>query len=278
MRKIKLFIKIFVVIIILAGGYWLQKNKLQVIITKQPFSITLQQKVTVQNDLLTTANIKQIFNKVMPQLEITAITTTVFPGIYQVIANNEVLYVSKDGNYLFHGDILALTKPLSFGELPNYTEEVRKSIRLQALAKINQQDLIIFKPKVKSQAIVYVFTDVDCVYCQRFHQEIAKILDLGIEIRYIAFPRQGIDSAGYHKAVAIWCAADPLAMLTAAKRNEQIPQKTCNIPIAEQYNLGRKLNIYGTPTLLFADGSILSSYVTPENLKKLVAKYQKRTK
>ena len=42
--------------------------------------------------------------------------------------------------------------------------------------------------------MVTVFTDVDCPYCARLHDRVAEYNALGIEIRYLAFPRAGIPS------------------------------------------------------------------------------------
>jgi thiol:disulfide interchange protein DsbC len=99
-------------------------------------------------------------------------------------------------------------------------------------------------------------------------------MELGIEVRYLAFPRQGIDSDSYKKTVSIWCADDAKVMLTAAKNGEAVPNKVCDAPVANHYKLGRKLNLNGTPTLLFPDGSMFARFMAPEELAKFALEHQ----
>ncbi|HAH80198.1 MAG TPA: protein-disulfide isomerase, partial [Gammaproteobacteria bacterium] len=44
-------------------------------------------------------------------------------------------------------------------------------------------------------------TDVDCGYCRKLHNEMAQINELGIEVRYLAYPRAGVDSDTHDKMV-----------------------------------------------------------------------------
>jgi thiol:disulfide interchange protein DsbC len=217
------------------------------------------------------AQLQEMISKVIPELKVEELSVSPIPGIYQVIANNgEIFYAPQEGKYLLHGDLLDLNRTL---DNLSQTEDVRKALRLKAVAAITTKEMIIFSPKVV-KGVVTVFTDLDCIFCQRLHKEIDKIMELGIEVRYLAFPRQGSDSESYKKTVSVWCSEDTKAMLTAAKNGEDIPKNTCNSPVAKQYELGRKLNLHGTPTLLFPDGFMLASYMPPDKLAEFALAHQ----
>ncbi len=217
------------------------------------------------------STIQQMINKVIPELIVETVSHSPLSGIYQIIANNEIFYVSEDGRYLLHGDLLDLTKDKA---TLNQTEEIRKKIRLKSLNNVPKSEMIIFSPTNGIKSFVTIFTDADCVFCQRFHKEISKITELGIEVRYLSFPRQGIGSDSYKKTVSIWCADDPKSMLTLAKNGGTVPSKSCEAPVAKHYELGRKLNIQGTPTIIFADGTMLARYMLPDELAKFALEHQ----
>lgn len=246
-------------------------NKLKLLFTAHFAKTPVTSGIVAINDAQKN-QLQQSINKIAPELKIEELSSSPLPGIYQVIANNEVFYASNDGRYLMHGDLLDLTKKL---EQLSQTEEVRKALRLKALAGVQENEMIIFKPEKETKGIVTVFTDVDCVFCQRLHKDIQKIMDLGVEVRYLAFPRQGKDSESYKKTVSIWCANDTKATLTAAKNGENITANACESnPVAKEYELGLKLNVHGTPTLLFPDGAMLARYMEPNDLAKFAAIHQ----
>jgi thiol:disulfide interchange protein DsbC len=218
------------------------------------------------------AQIQQAIQKINPDLLITEVSPSPLPGINQVIANNEIFYVTEDHKYLLHGDLLDLTQPKA---TINQTETVRKQLRRQAIDQSLLKEMLIFKPSTPSKSVVTIFTDVDCVFCQRLHQEIKQVNEAGIEVRYLAFPRQGIGSSSYNKIANIWCHADPQGTFTLAINGNAVATTAgCELPVANHYNLGRKLNIQGTPTIIFADGTMLAGYLAADQLINLALEHQ----
>ncbi len=116
------------------------------------------------------------------------------------------------------------------------------------------------------KAIVYIFTDMDCSYCRKLHHQVPALTEHGIEVRYLAYPRQGIGSRSYNEMVAIWCSKDPGKALSRAMEGERPKAQTCGNPVKEHYLLGKKLRILGTPTIVYADGAIESGYVPAAKL------------
>jgi thiol:disulfide interchange protein DsbC len=112
-----------------------------------------------------------------------------------------------------------------------------------------------------------VFTDIDCGYCRKLHAQIAEYNQQGIAIHYMSFPRAGVGSLSYEKAVSVWCAKDPRAAMTKAKLGEEPEPAQCDNPIADQYQLGLDLGVSGTPSLLTADGQMIPGYVPPDQLR-----------
>jgi thiol:disulfide interchange protein DsbC len=198
-----------------------------------------------------------------------------FPGLYQVqVPGGPVLYVTPEGDKFILGEPYSITET-GFAKLED--PEVLKARKL-AVQTLDPKQSIIFKPKTKSKSVVYVFTDVDCGYCRKLHGQMHAYTeagvqkpgynDLGIEIRYLAFPRAGIPSPSADKLVSAWCAKDKQAALTKAKNNENIPTASCENPIAAQFELGGRLGVNATPALLFPDGSLQLGYIPPADMAK----------
>jgi thiol:disulfide interchange protein DsbC len=197
--------------------------------------------------------------KLVPGLTAKAVSPTPVPGIYEVAVDGRILYLSGDGRYLFRGDLVDVL------ERTNLTEAKRKQTRKTELAKLDPAEMIIFKAAdLKHQ--VTIFTDVDCGYCAKLHRQMAEYNDLGIEIRYLAFPRAGIGSKSYHTTVSVWCSDDPRQAIGLAKARRPVASKTCPNPVERHFETGRMLGVNGTPTIITQDGTIIPGYVPPEQM------------
>jgi thiol:disulfide interchange protein DsbC len=134
---------------------------------------------------------------------------------------------------------------------------------------VSEDDMIIFEPK-KTRHTITVFTDIDCGYCRKLHSEMQEFLDAGIRVRYMFFPRAGVGSNSYKKAVAVWCADDRKAALTAAKNNKAIEMKTCDNPLAEHMELVDKLGARGTPFIVLENGQTQPGYVPARQMSRIL--------
>ena len=184
-------------------------------------------------------------------------------GLFQVVlASGERLYTVEDGRFLLTGDLYEVSE----NEIVNLTEMQRNGERLAAIEALNPDDIISFAPAGETKKVVYAFTDIDCGYCRKLHDEIRDYTDLGIEIRYLAFPRAGVGSASFQKYVSAFCAADNKQSLTDAKAGREIPTLNCENPVAAQYELGRMLGVSGTPSLILDSGQMVPGYVPAADL------------
>jgi thiol:disulfide interchange protein DsbC len=200
----------------------------------------------------------------LPGLEVTEVHEAPVKGLYEVSLGSDVLYVSEDGRYAFKGDLFDLNGRR------NLSEERRGQIRLKAFGSLKPESLIEFAPRT-TKHVLYVFTDVDCGYCRKFHTEVRALNDAGIAVRYLAFPRAGVGSETYGKMESVWCAKDRQAALTSAKNGERIQRASCNNPVKQQYELGQQLGVRGTPTIITDDGRELGGYVSAAELVRIVA-------
>lgn len=184
-------------------------------------------------------------------------------GLFQVVlASGERLYTVEDGRFLLTGDLYEVSE----NDIVNLTEMQRNGERLAAIEALNPDDIISFAPSGETKKVVYAFTDIDCGYCRKLHDEVQDYTDLGIEIRYLAFPRAGVGSASFQKYVSAFCAADNKQSLTDAKAGREIPTLNCENPVAAQYELGRMLGVSGTPSLVLDSGQMVPGYVPAADL------------
>lgn len=200
-----------------------------------------------------------------------SVAPTSISGLYEVVVGGQILYLSGDGRFVLQGDVIDL------GSRDNLTENRRGELRGKAIAALNEKDMVVFAPEGAVKHTVTIFTDIDCGYCRKMHSQIAAYNKEGIKIRYLMFPREGIGSESYNKAVAVWCADDRPAALTLAKRGETVPGKTCENPVQAQFELGQKLGVRGTPSMILESGEMLPGYVPPTQLAELLANSKSKT-
>lgn len=192
-----------------------------------------------------------------PDLPVADIYPSLVAGIYGVkLEGGMMLYVTEDGKHLFAGDLFALEQGFV-----NLTELSRNDDRRLKLEAVSPQDMVIFPTPEPPLAVVYVFTDVDCGYCRKLHNEIAQYNERGIEIRYLAYPRDGLGSETFLKMESVWCSGNRQAAMTRAKRGQEVAAAGCVTPIAKQFELGVQLGVEGTPSLVTSDGQMLPGYV-----------------
>jgi thiol:disulfide interchange protein DsbC len=194
------------------------------------------------------------------QLVIDRIGAAPIAGFREVIVDGKVVYVSDDGRYLVQGTLIDLERQLDMGQV------AMAGLRRELLAGVPASDRIVFAPANPVHTVT-VFTDVECGYCRRFHQDIGELNRRGIAVEYLAFPRMGPGSEDFEKMVSVWCSADRRKALTDAKSDRAIPDRECNSPVAAQYALGRKAGLTGTPMILAEDGTQLGGYVPPDELR-----------
>ena len=203
-----------------------------------------------------------------PDLKFTLLDREPLFGFYQVqVESGPMLLVHSSGEYFLQGDLLQIESGRIVNVLDSQLTEERRAL----FADRTTEDMIIFKPQGETAAIMNVFTDVDCGYCRKLHREVPQLNAMGIEIRYLAYPRAGIPSESYNKIATAWCAGDKQTVLTTIKAGEAVPTQVCDKnPVAAHLNLGQQMGVTGTPAIILMDGTLIPGYQPAENFAKLL--------
>jgi len=209
------------------------------------------------------ANIKDRFAKILPGEMPDQVSQSVLPGIYEVVYGAQILYMSSNGQYVIQGDLIDLNKR------ENITESTRKVQRARLLNDIQDETTIIFTPE-KVKHTITVFTDIDCGYCRKLHKEIQDYLDAGIKVRYLAYPRSGVNTDSYYKIATVWCSDDKNVAMTESKAGVKLPRKSCDNPVQEHMKLADQFGVTGTPTIVLEDGEVVPGYVPAARLSRML--------
>lgn len=218
------------------------------------------------------AVVRQALMKLVPKAKIDQITPAPLPGFYQVIASGHLVYISNDGKYLLSGQLIDASKGASL------TDDAWAAFRKAELAKVPVSDRIVYAPP-NPKYTVTVFTDVTCPYCRVLHEEIKAINQEGIAVQYLAWPRSGVTgddgqpTATYKEMVSIWCAADRKDAFTQAKKGHDPKSADCKNPVKDQFDLGLRLGITGTPAIYAEDGTLIGGYLTPAQMLQAVQEH-----
>ena len=197
----------------------------------------------------------------LPGIKPDEIRATPLDNLYEVTFGGRLVYLTADGRYLIQGKMIDLETRTEI------TEERLSELKMAALAEVGEDQMVIYGPK-DAKDTVTVFTDIDCGYCRKLHSEMARYNEAGIRIRYLFYPRAGIGSESYDKAVSVWCADDRKVAMNQAKAGQEIPARTCENPVDEHYALGQTMRVTGTPALLLEGGEMVPGYVPADKLRK----------
>ncbi len=199
-----------------------------------------------------------------PNLPIREIKRSNLEGFFEVIVQGGmILYMDAQAEFFIAGDLF-FVRPSG---LINATELARTEKRKELLDSLDEKDMVVFAPPQEEiRSTITVFTDIDCGYCRKLHQEVPELNDLGVAVRYLAYPRAGVGSASYQKAVSAWCADKPRVALTLAKAGKEIEMKTCDNPVAAQYEIGGDFGVTGTPAIIYENGTLQPGYLPAAEL------------
>lgn len=192
-------------------------------------------------------------------ISVKAVSKSAMPGLYEVeLADGTILHSSPKGDFFIVGDLYSVDKAQG---LTNLSEQRRDGQRLAALNAVATKDMIVFPAEGERRAYINVFTDVTCFYCRKLHQEVPELNKRGVEVRYLAYPRQGLGTDGYQKLVTAWCSDNKQDTLTRLKSEQSVATKSCpDNPVTAQFQLGKDVGVRGTPAIVTQEGKLISGY------------------
>ena len=176
-------------------------------------------------------------------------------GLKTAVTDQGILYVSENGQYVLQGKMYELTN-----KGPVDVAGKLLADKVNAL----KNEMIIY-PAKNEKYVVTVFMDITCHYCHILHQQVKEYNDLGITVRYLAFPRGGMNETA-RQMEAIWTSKDPVFALNEAEKGN-LPKelKTPNI-VKRHYDLGVQLGVQGTPSIVTSTGELIGGYLKPKDL------------
>ncbi|MEM7016230.1 MAG: DsbC family protein [Pseudomonadota bacterium] len=181
--------------------------------------------------------------------------------MYSLELGSLVFHVSEDGSFSLHGNRLDLT------HYEQATEQDKEKIRRETLPLIQADTLIVYPAETQpAKHIIIVFVDANCGFCAEFHSQIDLINAAGIDVHYLAFPREGLDTQGHWLNSAVWCNESPQQTLTEALEDIPIDLESCEDPVELHYALGESLGISATPAIIFPDGRLHHGVLSVDEL------------
>ena len=276
------------------------------------FALTWQAPVIAEptNSLLVVDPIVQVEARLRsafgPDVKVNGVTPLASGQLVEVqLQDGSSIHMTPDYSHFIYRDELY---QIAATGVVNVTEQRQMPVRANAMAAIKDSDTVLFPAIGDEKAVISVFTDIDCGYCQKLHQEIPQLNKLGISLLYVAYPRAGIKDRrngeltdSYRKINYVWCQADRQDAMTTVKSSQRslnrvgrqvqggnassevenafralsikmsnilASSRDCDAPITEQYVLGQQLGVAGTPAIIVDDGTLIPGYVQADELAK----------
>ncbi|MFT5134981.1 MAG: thiol:disulfide interchange protein DsbC [Arenicella sp.] len=223
------------------------------------FFAVLGSAVSLADEKTDIEKVRVELEKMIPQAASAEIVASPVKGVYRLQLQGNYAFAYVAGDYVLMGDLYNTKSQVNFGDQAS-------SERMASLLKdVPTSKMIVYGPE-NPKRYMTVFTDIDCGYCRKLHNEVPELNAAGIEVRYLAFPRAGIGSASHKKYVSVWCNDDQQTALTTAKAGGNVAAASCDNPIEETYKLGKQVGVKGTPTIIFDDGTVAPGYLPSATL------------
>ena len=206
------------------------------------------------------AKVKDLLQKNYPQLgKVEKVNKASFLGLYEVVTSDHLFYTDEKAQYLINGSVYDLKT------MRNLTEERSRQLFADDFNGL-PFEIAMKKVKGNGQRKMAYFTDPNCGYCKKLENELKNVDNVTLYL--LLYPIfQGSDE----KVKAVWCSKDQVkAWDDLMLNNVQPPAGTCDTPSSKVLGLGKKLNVNGTPALIFADGVVNSGFLPATELEKIL--------
>jgi thiol:disulfide interchange protein DsbC len=212
--------------------------------------------------------IRKALTEQFPGAQISSVTKTPYSGLFEVYLDGQIVYIDAKGQYVFIGDMI---------DLKNRTNLTQA--RLNKLQAVKWDTLPLNNAlktvKGKGERKLVVFSDVDCPYCRKFEEELAKVDN--ITVYTFLYPIEGLHPKAVQTSKQIWCAPDRNKAWDDYITRGAVPGNDgkCANPVEATIALGNTLKVSGTPTLIFANGQRVPGMVPAAQLERLLAAHAK---
>ena len=206
------------------------------------------------------AAIRKSLEAKFPGADIKHVAKTDYLGLYEVMLDDTLVYTDAKVGYIFVGAMYdTATKQ-------NLTDARSRRLNRVAIDKL-PYDLAFKRVKGDGSRKLVLFSDADCPFCHRLENEI-KGLD-NVTIYTFLFPIDQLHPDAARKSKQIWCSPDKVKAWDEFFASGKVPDNKgdCGDPVARTQALGKSLKINATPTLIFANGSVVPGAIPPEQME-----------
>lgn len=221
---------------------------------------TETQAATVSDTLFDKEMLTARFEKM--GVKVISITPATIDGLVEIETNGGLFFSNAAGEQFIAGALYSLDDD---GQYVNLIEERKAPLNAAKIAQF-EQDMIVY-PADDEKYVITVFTDTTCGYCVKLHSQMSGYNELGITVRYLAYPRQGPQGEVAEEMARIWCAKEP-----AANREKKIIKVF--IPALPCINRGRRMLSIEPTTAMLHMAKKMAQLVSPVMSKYAVAGIQ----
>jgi|SRR5882672_7927627 len=210
------------------------------------------------------AAIRKALEQRFPGAEIKHVARTDYLGLYEVMLDDNLIYTDAKAAYIFVGSMY------DTATRQNLTEARSRKLNRVAVDKL-PYELAFKRVKGDGSRKLVIFSDADCPFCHRLENEM-KGLD-NVTIYTFLFPIDQLHPDSARKSKQIWCAADKVKAWDDFFASGKVPDNKgdCGDPVAKTQALGNSLRISATPTLIFADGTLVPGALPLPQIEKEIA-------
>ena len=174
------------------------------------------------------------------------------------------VYIDFSKQYLVSGNVIRL------GDKENLTKKRSAQMNKVDVSTIALDDaLLLGKPTAKNKVVV--FTDPECPYCKKLHEELKEVVRIDPNIAFLIklFPLKMHPNA-YGISKSIIC-NDSMELLELSFAGKPVPPANCETNVVDQtLALGPTLGVSSTPTLIMPDGLVVPGYKKAEALLTII--------
>lgn len=207
---------------------------------------------------------RQVIETRLAGVPISSISKTPVDGLYEIVSEGSIYYIDQTAEHLFDGSLIEISTR------SNITSTRLGYLHSEVISQIDESQVLAFNPEDPINRTMTVFTDISCAYCRKFHSEIDDLLDEGIQVRYLLFPRAGLGSQAYKDLESVWCADDQQAAMTYAKAGNKVESRSCENPIEAHMALAEQVGLTGTPLIYLDNGQRIAGYQEADDLVDMI--------
>jgi thiol:disulfide interchange protein DsbC len=210
------------------------------------------------------ANVKKLVEQKFTGVVVGNVSRSPYFGLYEVQFDDQVVYTDAKVTYVLVGSIYdAATKK-------NLTEAKMRELNRVSFDGL-PFNLALKKVKGNGQRKLAVFSDPDCPFCHRLETELKNIDN--VTIYTFLFPIDQLHPDAGRKAKLIWCAPDQQKAWDTFFESGTLPKNNgdCDNPVAATNAVGQKLHVVATPTLIFADGTVVAGAIPAQRIEDEIA-------